>query len=81
MQLERLQIYCGDCDSWYDASLDHNLEVCANCGGNLSHAHETGQQTPYMVLRAELIRQEIEIHERRIHQLRDTLVNECWDED
>lgn len=80
MNIELLQVYCSDCDTWYDTSVDHETQSCENCGGELSHAHETSTQTPYMKMRADFIKAEINMYLDRINTLESTLRNECWED-
>lgn len=81
MDIEQLTINCNDCDAWYTPKqVDHTTDTCPACEGSLSHAHESGQQTPYMRMRADLIKMEISRYEDLIEDLRRVLTDECWED-
>lgn len=92
--MRNLVWYCPNCAAWYsndtlpktmlaDEPINgrYNRAYC-NCNGEpeLLHAHETGQQTPYMELKAELLKEERNALQMRINKINQILIDECWEE-
>ena len=88
MMSEDLQIYCTNCISWFTNDevdwtyTDKEEQVCPHCKseGTLEHAHETSEPTPWMDMKARIIRMEIANLESRIKDLNDILENELGQE-